>query len=135
MDPVRFLDTLIQSNTINNPQQNIIPNPSILHLIVQEVKKWNSDFEALFFEDQGYSSVLLALNPKEKIQVLFMGHLDVVPVSQGWLSDPFILNVESGMGYGRGAKDCKGSVVSVLLTVFSARSLTHSLNCWRVTVI
>ncbi|MHA2226319.1 MAG: M20/M25/M40 family metallo-hydrolase [Candidatus Hodarchaeales archaeon] len=115
MDPVKFLDTLIQFNTINNPSKNIIPNPSILHFIVQKVKEWNSNFEALFFEDQGYSSVLLGLNPKEKVHVLFMGHLDVVPVSHGWLSDPFILKVESGMGYGRGAKDCKGSVVSTLL--------------------
>ena len=38
-------------------------------------------------------------------------HLDVVPVSEGWDSDPFTLTEKNGKLYGRGVSDDKGSAV------------------------
>jgi succinyl-diaminopimelate desuccinylase len=41
-------------------------------------------------------------------------HLDVVPVSDDWSSDPFTLLVEDGVLYGRGVADDKGAAVMCL---------------------
>ncbi|MFX1282678.1 MAG: M20/M25/M40 family metallo-hydrolase [Promethearchaeota archaeon] len=111
-----LLQELIQYKTINDPTKKILPQPTVLDYIQKEVKTWNPDFNAHILESQGYSSLYLAIDPKN-VDILFMGHLDVVPVGDGWTSDPFILRIdsESGLGYGRGSKDCKGSVVSALL--------------------
>ncbi|MFX1544759.1 MAG: M20/M25/M40 family metallo-hydrolase [Promethearchaeota archaeon] len=111
-----LLKELIQFKTINDPARDIRPDPDILFYIEKLVKKWNPELEVKIFEDQGYSSIFFAKNPI-KIDILFMGHLDVVPVSDGWSSDPFTLRIDSksGLGYARGSKDCKGSVVSALL--------------------
>lgn len=38
-------------------------------------------------------------------------HLDIVPVSEGWDSDPFILTEKNGKLYGRGVSDDKGAAV------------------------
>ncbi|MHA2244458.1 MAG: M20/M25/M40 family metallo-hydrolase [Candidatus Hodarchaeales archaeon] len=114
MDTEALLRELIHFKTLNDPTKDIRPDPSILDHVQKNVEKWNPNIEAQILEDQGYSSLYLAVDPK-KVNVLFMGHLDVVPVGQGWTSDPFKLRVESGLGFGRGAKDCKGSVVSALI--------------------
>ena len=39
-------------------------------------------------------------------------HLDVVPVSDGWNSDPFVLTEKDGKLYGRGVSDDKGAAVA-----------------------
>jgi acetylornithine deacetylase/succinyl-diaminopimelate desuccinylase len=44
----------------------------------------------------------------------FNTHMDVVPVGEGWSSDPFSLREEGGRLYGRGACDCKGPLASML---------------------
>ncbi|UCE13234.1 MAG: M20/M25/M40 family metallo-hydrolase [Candidatus Heimdallarchaeota archaeon] len=116
METSTLLRELIQFKTINDPAKDIRPDPSILDYIQKIVQDWNANIRAQKFEDQGYYSIYLA--PTKKIvDILFMGHLDVVPVSDGWTSDPFTLRIDSetGLGYGRGAKDCKGSIISALL--------------------
>src|SRR5262249_46279793 len=44
----------------------------------------------------------------------FNTHMDVVPVGEGWSSDPFRLTEKDGRLYGRGACDCKGPLVAML---------------------
>ncbi|UCG02505.1 MAG: M20/M25/M40 family metallo-hydrolase [Candidatus Heimdallarchaeota archaeon] len=109
-----LLQELIQFNTINDPANDIFPEPDIIEYIQEVIQAWNPNLKTEILESQGYSSIYLAYDPK-KVDILFMGHLDVVPVSEGWASDPFTLKIESGLGYGRGSKDCKGSVVSALI--------------------
>ncbi|MFX1508454.1 MAG: M20/M25/M40 family metallo-hydrolase [Promethearchaeota archaeon] len=109
-----LLQKLIQYKTINDPVNKIYPEPDILEYIQDVAQTWNPDIRAQILESQGYSSIYLTFN-EDNIDILFMGHLDVVPVSEGWKSDPFSLKIDSGLGYGRGSKDCKGSVVSALL--------------------
>ncbi|MBQ6653915.1 MAG: Sapep family Mn(2+)-dependent dipeptidase [Erysipelotrichaceae bacterium] len=43
-----------------------------------------------------------------------LAHLDVVPVSENWTSDPFVLRQEGDMLYGRGTSDDKGAGVCAL---------------------
>ncbi len=115
MDVEALLRDLIHFRTINDPANGIRPEPAILDYIRILVQEWEVKLQAQIFEDHSYSSLYFAIDPNNKVDILFMGHLDVVPVSKGWKSDPFVLRVESGLAYGRGVKDCKGSVVSALL--------------------
>ncbi|MFX0087510.1 MAG: M20/M25/M40 family metallo-hydrolase [Candidatus Hodarchaeota archaeon] len=110
-----ILNRLINFNTVNNPADGIFPDSKILHYIEALISKWNPDFQSQEFTEGEYSSTYFALNPEKRCDVIFLGHLDVVPVASGWSTDPFNLTVDSGLGYGRGTKDCKGSVLSVLL--------------------
>jgi succinyl-diaminopimelate desuccinylase len=42
----------------------------------------------------------------------FAGHTDVVPVGEGWNTDPFAADVKDGMLYGRGAADMKSAIAA-----------------------
>lgn len=115
MNGEKLLSELVSFKTINNPSQNIFPDSRILEFINDLVLEWDSDFKRKIFRENEYSSLFIAKDLERKCDILFMGHLDVVPITQGWKSDPFKLRIESGLGYGRGVKDCKGSIVSALL--------------------
>ncbi|SEQ28128.1 acetylornithine deacetylase [Faunimonas pinastri] len=62
----------------------------------------------------------------------FNTHMDVVPVGEGWSSDPFILREDGGRLYGRGACDCKGPLASMLEAV---RMLAASRESWSGTLL
>ena len=57
-------------------------------------------------------------------------HIDVVPVGDGWSSDPFMLREENGRLYGRGACDCKGPLAAMLEAL---RMLRRERSSWRGT--
>lgn len=115
MKAQQILKDLIAFESVNNPQNGCYPSSDILDYIIDLLTSWNSDIEVKKFSSNKYSSIY-AFNPLRKAsKVLFMGHLDVVPVSNGWNTNPFILHIDSDRAYGRGTKDCKGSVLSSLL--------------------
>jgi succinyl-diaminopimelate desuccinylase len=47
----------------------------------------------------------------------FAGHTDVVPVGEGWKTDPFAAEVRDGMLYGRGAADMKSAIAAFVVAV------------------
>ncbi len=49
-----------------------------------------------------------------KFKVLFLAHYDVVPVGEGWRSDPFRLVEEGDKAICRGSCDDKGNIVSLI---------------------
>ncbi|MFX0184375.1 MAG: M20/M25/M40 family metallo-hydrolase [Candidatus Hodarchaeota archaeon] len=115
MDPETLLRELVRFKTVNNPINDVYPDVRIIKFIETLIKSWAPEIQVKIFEQKGYSSLYLTKDLDTKCTILFMGHLDVVPVTKGWVSDPFTLKVDSGLAFGRGAKDCKGSVVSALL--------------------
>jgi acetylornithine deacetylase/succinyl-diaminopimelate desuccinylase family protein len=62
----------------------------------------------------------------------FNTHMDVVPVGQGWSSDPFALKEANGRLYGRGACDCKGPLASMLEAM---RMLKADRAAWSGTLL
>ncbi|MCI1262939.1 MAG: M20/M25/M40 family metallo-hydrolase [Tetrasphaera jenkinsii] len=66
-------------------------------------------------------------------RVLLYAHHDVVPVGDAaaWSSDPWTLTERDGRWYGRGAADCKGNLVAVLLAL---QALTDVVGEWPVEV-
>ncbi len=57
----------------------------------------------------------------------FNTHMDVVPVGEGWSSDPLVLREADGRLYGRGACDCKGPLIAM---VEAMRMLAAARASW-----
>jgi acetylornithine deacetylase/succinyl-diaminopimelate desuccinylase family protein len=60
--------------------------------------------------------------------VVLNTHMDVVPVGDGWVSDPFQLTVKGNKAYGRGACDAKGPLVAMLMAIKRILKTPDSLN-------
>ena len=54
-----------------------------------------------------------------------IGHLDVVPVGEGWKHEPFGGEIENGRIYGRGAIDDKGPVIASL---YAMKAVMEQVN-------
>ena len=63
----------------------------------------------------GYACDITLGEAEEKIAVL--GHLDVVPVGDGWTKPPFEAVIENGRMYGRGTNDDKGPSLAALFAM------------------
>jgi acetylornithine deacetylase len=55
-------------------------------------------------------------------RLLLTGHLDTVPVGEGWSRDPFGGEVADGRLYGRGACDMKGGLAAMLGAIVDLRA-------------
>ncbi|HBZ51149.1 MAG TPA: peptidase M20, partial [Erysipelotrichaceae bacterium] len=70
----------------------------------------------------GYAS----FGPKNKDgYIAAIGHLDVVPVGEGWKHDPFSAYEEDGVIYSRGILDNKGPILSCLYALFALKQLGY----------
>ena len=67
----------------------------------------------------GYACDVTLGDAEEKIAVL--GHLDVVPVGDGWTKPPFEALIENGRIYGRGTNDDKGPALAALFAMKAIR--------------
>jgi len=56
-------------------------------------------------------------NTDSKKPIILSGHTDVVPVSKGWSTDPFVATVKGDRLFGRGSCDMKGFIACVLAYV------------------
>jgi len=54
---------------------------------------------------------------REGPTLLLNSHLDVVPVGEGWATDPFVPLVKDGRMFGRGSNDAKASVAAMALAM------------------
>ena len=77
-------------------------------------------FEVRDFD--GYACDITLGGEAEKIAVL--GHLDVVPVGDGWTKPPFDAVIENGRMYGRGTNDDKGPSLAALFAMKAINCLT-----------
>lgn len=57
-----------------------------------------------------------------------IGHLDVVPVGEGWKHPPFSAYEEDGYIYGRGILDNKGPILSCLYALYAIKQLHIELK-------
>lgn len=55
--------------------------------------------------------------------VAVLGHLDVVPVGEGWTYPPFGAEIHDGKLYGRGVQDDKGPIIGALYGLKAIRDL------------
>ena len=57
-----------------------------------------------------------------------VAHLDVVPVGEGWNSDPFKLVVKDGRMYGRGTSDDKGAAIASMYAMKYLKDTNYPLK-------
>jgi acetylornithine deacetylase len=95
-----------------------IPSPTgEEHAIAEALAGWCADagFEVTLEEAApGRPNVLARWSVGRRPHLLLTGHLDTVPVGEGWTRDPFGAEVGDGRLYGRGACDMKGGLAAML---------------------
>lgn len=60
--------------------------------------------------------------------VAVLGHLDVVPVGEGWTYPPFGAEIHDGKLYGRGVQDDKGPTIGAIFGLKAIRDLGLSID-------
>ena len=75
-------------------------------------------------------ATLKAKNLNNKKPIILSGHTDVVPVSKGWSSDPFIATIKGDKLYGRGSCDMKGFIACTLAyaPIYSKSNLDRDIH-------
>ncbi len=115
---IELLSNLVSFKTINNPSEMLFPDSEIISFIQKTVQQWNPEYQSKIFHTDQYHSIYIASDLETPKEILFLGHLDVVPVTDKWDSNPFELTIKDNkLGFARGSKDCKGSVVPALLLI------------------
>jgi succinyl-diaminopimelate desuccinylase len=106
-----LLGKLIGYNTVNIPTENIKSSRDCPDFIVDYLKE--KGIKAEVFEDNGYYSVFGKVGNGD-FHLLLMAHFDVVPVSDGWETDPFEMVIKENIAYGRGVIDNKNNIASIM---------------------
>ncbi len=73
--------------------------------------------------EPGRNNVRITLEGGGGPGLLLLGHTDVVPVGEGWTTDPFGGVVHDGRIYGRGASDMKGGLAASLAALAALRGV------------
>ena len=81
--------------------------------------------EGFSVEIQGISenraNVIACYGPESGTEVIFNGHLDVVPAGDSWTEKPFEATERDGRIYGRGACDMKGGIAAMMAAAAAFR--------------
>ena len=130
-EAVAFLQGLIRIPTVNPPgdaypacAQYIGEHLRSLGYAVEYVELSSAEVAELAPYGDGLprSNVIGRLQGPSAHPVLhFNGHMDVVPVGSGWLSDPFGGEVHAGRIFGRGASDMKGGIAAQIFAIEAIR--------------
>ncbi len=83
--------------------------------------------KGLATKNYGYYAGSASIGDKEK-EISIMGHLDIVPVGDGWSNDPYTVVEKDGYLYGRGVDDDKGPTVLGLYALLFLKEQQIPLN-------
>ena len=123
----RELAALVAIDTQNPPGNEAKAAQYVRDLLAME------GFDASFQEYKpGRINVVARMENGAGPVFAFNTHMDVVPVGEGWSSDPFSLKEAGGKLYGRGACDCKGPLASMLEAM---RMLAADRAAWSGTLL
>jgi len=125
---IKILTDLISFKTISGQDNNELINycEKILNDLDIETFK-------VFDENEIRVNLFGTLKAKKtngKKPIILSGHTDVVPISKGWSSDPFVATIKNDKLYGRGSCDMKGFIACTLAyaKVFKETSLDRDIH-------
>jgi len=112
---------LIRVPSVNPPGNE----SDVAYLLGSELEALGFKVEYVVPEERRVNVVAVLKGEGDGKNVLFNGHLDVVPPGdlENWRFDPFEGVVEGGKIYGRGAADMKGAIAAI---VGAAKSIVDS---------
>lgn len=126
LSPLEMLARLVGFDTESDK-----PNIALIDAVCAYLDGWGVTYRRFPDASGRKAAVFATLGPAQDGGVVLSGHTDVVPVAgQPWTSDPFILRVEGGRAYGRGAVDMKGFCATALALVpdMLAAGLTRPIH-------
>ena len=109
---VKILTDLIAFKTISGED-----NSSLINYCDKILKKLGATSFKTFDDEKkrvNLFATLKAKQPSGKKPIILSGHTDVVPVSKGWSTDPFVATIKNDKLFGRGACDMKGFIACTL---------------------
>ena len=125
---VKILTDLISFKTISGEDNN-----SLIDYCDDILKKIGASSFRTFDNDKkrvNLFATIKAKNSSNKKPIIFSGHTDVVPVSKGWSTDPFIATIKNNKLYGRGSCDMKGFIACTLAfaPIYSETNLDRDIH-------
>ena len=125
---VKILTDLISFKTISGEDNN-----SLIDYCDDILKKIGASSFRTFDDDKkrvNLFATIKAKNSSNKKSIIFSGHTDVVPVSKGWSTDPFIATIKNNKLYGRGSCDMKGFIACTLAfaPIYSETNLDRDIH-------
>ncbi len=125
---IKILKDLISFKTISGEN-----NSSLINYCEDILSKCGASSFKVFDEDKkrvNLFGTLKAKRPSGAEPIILSGHTDVVPVSKGWSTDPFIAEIKKDKLYGRGSCDMKGFLACSLAyaEIFSKSNLSRDIH-------
>jgi succinyl-diaminopimelate desuccinylase len=109
---INELEKLVSFNTVSDSATSTKPPIDCPRYINARLKEFG--FSTQLLESDGFWTAF-GRRGEGSPKILFIAHFDVVPIGDGWNSNPFKLKIEGDRAYGRGTCDDKGNIVSMLL--------------------
>jgi succinyl-diaminopimelate desuccinylase len=128
-DAVALLQALVQAPSPNPPGDE--------HAVQAVAREYLEATPGVVVEDHGVRPerpmlVATIQGSAPGSTIIFGGHVDTVPVGEGWTCDPFGGALQDGRLYGRGASDMKGGVAGMLVAL---RRLAALRAHWSGTIV
>ena len=125
---IKILKDLISFKTISGEN-----NSSLINYCENILSKSGATSFKVFDADKKRVNLFATLKAKKsngKEPIILSGHTDVVPVSKGWSTDPFIAEIKNDKLYGRGSCDMKGFLACSLAfaDIFSKSNLSRDIH-------
>lgn len=122
MKPEALLSDLIRIDTVNPPGNETAA--------AEYLKKLFSDsgLESEIVEPEKGRGSFIARIGKGSKTLLYVSHLDVVPVGDDWDFEPFSGEIKDGVIYGRGSLDCKDLTAAQVVAALELHAEGVPLN-------
>ena len=125
---VKILTDLIGFKTISGED-----NSSLIDYCDDILKKLGATSFRTYDDEEKRVNLFATLKTKNsngKKPIILSGHTDVVPVSKGWSTDPFIATIKGEKLYGRGSCDMKGFIACALAyaPIYSKSNLDRDIH-------
>ena len=125
---IEILSDLIGFKTISGQD-----NSELINYCEKILNDLSIETFKIFDEDKIRVNLFGTLKAKKtngKKPIILSGHTDVVPVSKGWNSDPFVATIKDNKLYGRGSCDMKGFIACILAyaKVFKENDLDRDIH-------
>ena len=127
-ESIRILTDLIAFKTISGNDNN-----SLINYCDDILKNLGATSFRIFDGDKKRVNLFASLKAKNgngKKPIILSGHTDVVPVSKGWSTDPFVATIKNEKLFGRGSCDMKGFIACALAyaPVFKENNLDRDIH-------
>ncbi len=125
---IKILTDLIGFKTISGED-----NSPLIDYCDEILKKLGATSFRTYDDDKKRVNLFATLKSKisnNKKPIILSGHTDVVPVSKGWSTDPFIATIKDNKLYGRGSCDMKGFIACALAyaPIYSKSNLDRDIH-------